>query len=274
MAADPYVLGTHPSERERLWRQHELWLPAARSAWRRAGLREGWRVLDLGAGAGDCSLELAREVGPRGHVLALERSPTYGEDARAAARRERMPWLEVRQHDLSVDALAPVEPGFDLAWSRWLAMFLPVLDPLLGLLSRSLRPGGRFVAHEYVHWETFALHPHGTAIGQFAEAALASFRAAGGDPDVNRRLPALLAERGFRIEALRPLPVLGRQGDAWAQWLERFVRIYGQELIRQGRWSEAQAALAEGEMRAARTAPGSYWVGPTVLELQARAPGA
>jgi hypothetical protein len=112
-------------------------------------------------------------------VLALERSLAYGEEAHAAARRERMAWLEVREHDLSVDAHAPIEPGFDQAWSRWVARFLPLLDPLLDLLSQSLRPGACFVAHKYVHWETFALHPHGTAIGQFAEAALASFRAAG-----------------------------------------------------------------------------------------------
>ncbi|MBC1261305.1 methyltransferase domain-containing protein [Synechococcus sp. BSF8S] len=270
MAADTYILGTDAQERERLRRQHELWLPSARSAWHRAGLRDGWRVLDLGAGAGDCSLELARVVGPRGRVLALEQSPAYVEEARAAAGGEQLPWLEVRRHDLASDSLAPT--GFDLAWCRWLAMFLPVLDPLLDLLSRSLRPGGRFVAHEYVHWETFALHPHGDAIGRFAEAAMASFRAAGGDPNVNRRLPALLAERGFCIDGLQPLPVLGRAGDPWAQWLERFVRIYGRELIRQGRWSEEQAARAEAEMSAARSAPGSYWVGPTVLEVQASAP--
>jgi hypothetical protein len=131
-------------------------------------------------------------------------------------------------------------------------MFLPDLDPLLDLLSRSLRPCGRFVAHEYVPWETFALHPHGDAISRFEAAVLDSFRAAGGQPSVNRRLPTLLADRGFRIDALRPLPVVGRAGDAWARWLERFVRIYGRELISWGR----------------------FWVGPTVtvLDLHASAP--
>ncbi|QEY32693.1 methyltransferase domain-containing protein [Synechococcus sp. RSCCF101] len=269
MGNDTYVLGTHAEERERLRQQSELWLPSAQAAWHRAGLKEGCRVLDLGAGAGDCSLELARAVGPSGHVLALEKSAAYVQEAQAVAARHA-PWLEVRQHDLAIDA--PVPAGFDLAWSRWVAMFLPRLEPLLDLLGRSLRPGGRFVAHEYVHWASFALHPHGEAIAAFGAASMASFRASGGDPNVNRRLPDRLAERGFRIDELRPLPVLGRGGDPWARWLERFVRIYGRELIRQGHWSAEQASQAEEEMQAARSMPGSYWVGPTVLELHATAP--
>ncbi|EDY37235.1 hypothetical protein CPCC7001_113 [Cyanobium sp. PCC 7001] len=36
---------------------------------------------------------------------------------------------------------------------------------------------------------------------------------------MNRRLQALLAERGFRIDALQPLPVLGRADDPWARGL-------------------------------------------------------
>jgi SAM-dependent methyltransferase len=201
----------------------------------------------------------------------LEKSSVYVEEARASAQRQRLPWLQVKRHDLSADSLSMGQ--FDLAWSRWVAMFLPDLDPLLELLEKSLRPGGHFVAHEYVHWETFALHPNGKAVARFSEAVISSFHAAGGEPNVNRRLPSLLAERGFAIHELRPLPVLGRCGDPWAQWLERFVEIYGKELIRQGCWSEAEAAEAELEINVARVDPGSYWVGPTVLELQASLPG-
>jgi hypothetical protein len=51
--------------------------------------------------------------------------------------------------------------------------------------------------------------------------------------------------------------------------MERFVSLYGEELIRQGRWSEADAEEAVAEMAAARSDPGSYWVGPMVLELRA-----
>ncbi|MCT0223739.1 methyltransferase domain-containing protein [Synechococcus sp. CS-1328] len=272
MASGAYVLGTEPPERERLRLQHEVWLPLAQAAWERAQLAPGQRVLDLGAGPGFCSVELARAVGAKGRVLALEHSDTYVEHARAAGAAANLAQLEVRHHDLAGDG--PLDWGreagsFDLAWCRWLAMFLSRLDPFVALLGQGLKPGGRFVAHEYMHWGTFALHPYGEAVARFGRAVRASFREAGGDEDVNRRLPALLVSRGFRIDDLRPLPVLGRGGDGWSQWMERFVSLYGEELIRQGRWSEADAEEAAAEMAAARSDPGSYWVGPTVLELRA-----
>ncbi|MFM2081187.1 MAG: hypothetical protein RLZZ219_1869 [Cyanobacteriota bacterium] len=273
-ATGSYVLGTHAEELERLRFQHDLWRPAAEAAWRRAGLAPGQRVLDLGAGPGFAALDLAAWVGPQGRVLALERSPVYVAAGQELARRQGLAQLEIRRHDLLSDPL-PMGPddrpeaGFDLAWMRWVAMFLPDPLPLLDQLAGAIRPGGRLVVQEYKHWDTFGLHPHGDAIGRFGQAVQRSFRSAGGDPDVNRRLPSLLAARGWRIDALVPVPVLGGQGTLAARWMERFVRVYAAQLIQQGLWSRADGVLVEAEIAAAAEDPGSYWVGPTVLELQA-----
>jgi SAM-dependent methyltransferase len=267
LPATDYILGTHAEELERLRFQHQLWRPASEAGFDRAGLRAGERVLDLGAGPGFVGLDLARRVGPQGRVLALERSPVYVAAGRALAAQAGLPQLELREHDLLRDPL-PRE-GFDLAWMRWVAMFLGDLEPLLSQLPLALRPGSRLVLHEYMHWDTFGLHPHGRAIARFGQAVQRSFRASGGDPDVNRRLPALLAERGFQIEALTPLPVLGGEGSMAAQWMQRFVRVYTAQLMAQGLWSADDQAEADAEMAAAQEDPGSYWVGPTVLELRA-----
>lgn len=267
MAGD-YLLGTHPAELERLRFQHELWLPAAQAGWQRTDLQSGQRVLDLGAGPGFCSLELARLTGPSGRVLGLELSPTYVEAGQTMAKTAGLSQLELRQHDLLRDPW-PNE-RFDLAWCRWVAMFLPELEPLLEGLGQTVRCGGQLLLHEYLHWDTFGLHPHGRAIARFGAACQASFRQAGGDPDVNRRLPALLSQRGWQIEELRPLPVLGGPGSMAALWMERFVQVYGSQLQSLRLWSSADAAAAEAEIDAAATDPGSYWVGPTVLEVRAR----
>ena len=267
MQSSSYLLGTHAEELERLRLQHELWLPAARAAWQRAGVASGTRVLDLGAGPGFAALELARIVGPTGRVLALELSDTYVTAGQQLAENAQVPQLELRQHDLLRDPWP--EEGFDLAWCRWVAMFLGELRPLLSGLERSLRPGGQLVLHEYVHWDTFGLHPGGQAIGRFGQACQRSFRDAGGDPDVNRRLPSLLAARGWRIDALQPLPVLGNGNSMAGRWLRRFVEVYGVRLQELGLWSSGDAAEAEREIAAAEADPGSFWMGPTVLELRA-----
>jgi len=268
MGDSSHLLGTHTEELERLRFQHELWLPAARAALQRAGLGEGMRVLDVGAGPGFAAMDLARIVGPTGRVLGLELSEAYVAAGQDMARREQLPQLELRQHHLLSDPW-PTE-GFDLAWCRWVAMFLPDLDPLLTGLEQSLRLGGQLVLHEYVHWDTFGLHPNGRAIARFGQACQHSFREAGGDPDVNRHLPALLAAQGWRIEALQPLPVAGMAGSMAAQWLERFVQVYGLRLQELGLWSSTDATEAAAEIAAAAQEAGSFWVGPTLLELIAR----
>jgi SAM-dependent methyltransferase len=268
MGDSSYLLGTHAEELERLRFQHELWKPQASAAWERADLRTGQRVLDVGAGPGFASLDLARMVGPTGRVLGLELSADYVAAGRALAQAEGLAQLELRQHDLLHDPWP--EESFDLAWCRWVAMFLPDLQPLLNGLGQSVHPGGQLVLHEYMHWDTFGLHPHGDAIARFGRACQRSFREAGGDPDVNRSLPTLLAAQGWRNEELRPLPVLGGSGSIAARWLERFVAVYGTRLQQLGLWSDNDAEQATTEIQAAQTNPGSYWVGPTLLELRAR----
>ena len=268
MGDSSYLLGTHAEELERLRFQHELWRPLTLEAWERAGLKAGERVVDVGAGPGFAALDLARLVGPEGRVLGLELSPDYVQSGQSLADANGLHQLELRQHNLLHDPWP--ERHFDLAWCRWVAMFLPDLEPLLHGLEQSLCHGGRLVVHEYVHWDSFGLYPQTEAVARFGKACQASFRQAGGDGDVNRRLPSLLAARGWRIEELRPLPVVGGPGSMAARWLEQFVPVYGPRLEELGLWSRADADEAAEEIdRGART-PGSFWVGPTVLEVRAQ----
>lgn len=65
MKSEDYVLGTDAQELARLSFQHEAWVAHAYALWQRAGLRTGMTVLDLGAGPGFTSLDLAQVVGPR-----------------------------------------------------------------------------------------------------------------------------------------------------------------------------------------------------------------
>ncbi|MFM8966578.1 MAG: methyltransferase domain-containing protein [Vulcanococcus sp.] len=229
-------------------------------------------VLDLGSGPSWAARELAEIVGPGERVLGLERDRTYLAAAEALNGDNRLPQLSFQQHDLSHPPLA-LPQAFDLSWCRWVAMFLGDLNPLISQLELALRPGGAALFHEYIHWSSFGLYPHGAALKRFAAAVLNSFEASGGDANVGRRLPSLLAARGFLIEKVRPLASAGGPGSWVAQWLEPFVHVYGRRLQELGLWSATDAREAEAAMADARRDPGSLWVGPTVLELLARRPG-
>src|SRR5437762_9184511 len=78
MAAErDYVLGTHEEELARLGLQHRVWRPVVLDCWQRAGLTGGKRVLDVGAGPGYATVDLAEIVAPTGEVVALERSQNF-----------------------------------------------------------------------------------------------------------------------------------------------------------------------------------------------------
>lgn len=117
------------------------WLADATAAMLGAAhIKNGMRVLDIAAGAGDQTLAIARRVGPAGHVLATDISEAILQFAKDNAQRAGLPQVETRvcdAEDLNVE-----EASFDAALARLGLMFCP--SPLLALrqIHRALKPGG------------------------------------------------------------------------------------------------------------------------------------
>jgi SAM-dependent methyltransferase len=109
-----------------------------------AGVAPGQSVLDVAAGAGDQTLDIAAIVGPTGHVTATDISPAILAFAATAATNAGH--HTVTTHVADAEALDLPEASFDAAVCRLGLMFLP--DPLAGLteIRRTLRPGARFAA--------------------------------------------------------------------------------------------------------------------------------
>jgi SAM-dependent methyltransferase len=127
------------------WNEHtpqiRAWLANATGAMLgMAGIERGARVLDVAAGAGDQTLDIAERVGPEGSVLATDLSPAILQFAQANARRAG--YLNVETRTADGERLAVEPASFDAAVCRLGLMFLP--DPLEGLreMYRALKPGG------------------------------------------------------------------------------------------------------------------------------------
>jgi demethylmenaquinone methyltransferase / 2-methoxy-6-polyprenyl-1,4-benzoquinol methylase len=121
---------------------HHRW---RRRAATRAELGAGDAALDVCCGTGDLALELAREVGPTGSVVACDFSEQMLELARAKAANAG---AEVRFEWADALALPYPDASFDAVTVGFGVRNLADLDRGLAEMARVLRPGGRLVILE------------------------------------------------------------------------------------------------------------------------------
>ena len=114
----------------------------------RLNLTGGQRVIDLGCGTGQTTVELATRVAPDGEVLGVDIADEMlarGRDraARLGVRNVRFLRADVQVHDLG-------HGRFDAAYSRFGVMFFA--DPVAAFANvhKALRPGGLL---SFVSWQ-------------------------------------------------------------------------------------------------------------------------
>lgn len=136
--ASTYALGHTDIEIQRLLLQGRLYNDHTEHALRRAGLRPGMSVLDVGCGPGDVSFVAAQLVGPTGTVLGVDAASDVVQFARARAAERGLSTVKFEQTtiaDINVDEV-------DAVIGRLILMHLP--DPISTLrqLAGLVRPGG------------------------------------------------------------------------------------------------------------------------------------
>jgi ubiquinone/menaquinone biosynthesis C-methylase UbiE len=131
------------------WNHHAAlihdWLhDATRTMLDGAHISPGARVLDIAAGAGDQTLDIAHRVGTRGWVLATDVSPGILALAQKNANVAGLPQVSTQVADAQSLGLAGAD--FDAAVCRLGLMFCR--SPLAALceIRAALKPGGRFSA--------------------------------------------------------------------------------------------------------------------------------
>lgn len=124
------------------------WLgPATERMLDAAAVNSGCRVLDVAAGAGDQTLQVAARVGPGGSVLATDISPSILAFAEAEAKRAG--YANVATRAMDAESLEVPEASFDVIISRVGLIYFPDQQKALSEMRRALVPGGRVAAIVY-----------------------------------------------------------------------------------------------------------------------------
>jgi len=262
-----YVLGTHKDELERLGVQHRAWRSVVLDCWQNAGITLGSQVLDVGAGPGYATVDLAEIVGPTGKVVAVERSTNFVNAIKNTARTRQLPNVEIHELDLMNDDLP--HGSFDFSWCRWVLCFVSDPDLLVKKIAGALRSGGRAIFHEYGHYTTWQFVPPRESHEEFRKHVVRAWREAGGEPDTGRELPSWLKKNGFTVRSIVPRIFCIHPGDYMWQWPAQFIQVHLLRLLELGEIDEAFANKVRSDLAGAEREKPSFMLTPLVLEIVA-----
>jgi SAM-dependent methyltransferase len=110
---------------------------------------EGERLIDIGCGCGDTTLELARRVGAGGRVVGADISAPMLAVAQGRAAAQGLSWAEFIQADAQTQALGAADGAF----SRFGVMFFSDPAAAFANIRRALAPRGRLA---FVCWRALA----------------------------------------------------------------------------------------------------------------------
>src|SRR5262245_12673652 len=128
--------------------------PLGAAAIDRGAPRAGERVIDVGCGMGQTSLQLAERVGAKGAVLGVDISTPMLERARERARAAGVTQASFENADAQTHSFPPA--SFALLFSRFGVMFFADPTAAFTNLGRALKPGGRLA---FVCWQPLLQNP-------------------------------------------------------------------------------------------------------------------
>lgn len=219
--AEVYTHGHHDS----VLRSHR-WRTAENSAaYLLPALQPGQRLLDVGCGPGNLTLDLAARVAP-GEVVGVDRSERVVEIAQEAAGAAGAPNVTFRTGDAY--ALPFDDGAFDVTHAHQLLQHL--VDPVAALreLRRVTKPGG-VVAVRDADYAGMTWFPASPTLDEWSALYHEVTQANGAEADAGRRLQSWVLAAGYDPDALVATAGVWSYASAddrtwWAGlWAERCV---------------------------------------------------
>ncbi len=219
---------------------------ARRRAFELVSLRSGEIVVDVGAGSGLMTVEMARRVAPGGRVFAVDPSALMLGHARSLARAAGLGSIvDCRVGDGRQLPFGPA--AFDAASCHWVLAHVDPAEAVIREMVRVTRRGGRVMCVE-IDWDTLMVHPGDAALSRRIFQYNAGRYV---DGSVGRRLPIMMEAAGLSDLTVEPLVAIDRGGDgAWRGFLRERAEIAEQAGVIDASESSAWTGALEAAVAA------------------------
>lgn len=229
--AQDYPLGYSAQETQRLKDQGALMEELTEDVFRRAGLRSGMQVLDLGSGVGDVSLLAARMVGNGGSVLGIDKAPSSVETARRRVAALGVQNVSFEESDLAGFA---TDQKFDAIVGRFVLTYIPDRAMILRSLIRHLTPGA-IVALQELDLSQISQAPASDLFMQVRGWLFEAFTAAGAELEMGTKLYATFLQAGLPApNMIATFPVVGGPNSGAYEQLVQALRSLLPTIERRG----------------------------------------
>lgn len=194
--------------------------PLGLAAMDRAAPAQGHKVLDVGCGCGETTIDLAHRVGPGGSVTGIDISAVML--SRAGLRAKPGNGVDVTFQNADAETHRFEDASFDHIFSRFGVMFFQNPTAAFANLRKALRPEGRMT---FICWRTPRENPWVAVPMSIAKRHVDWPEAAGVDGPGEfafadrARFEDALSGAGFQIEAVDSLDIdvtVGGGGDVKA----------------------------------------------------------
>ncbi|MFT5725066.1 MAG: ubiquinone/menaquinone biosynthesis C-methylase UbiE [Bacteroidia bacterium] len=259
-----YILGTDPDELFRLGVQHQVWASEAQKGWEIGGFGAGQTLLDLGCGPGFCTKELAFITGKSGNVIGVDRSEDY---IKFLKNISEVYGLNVKAIASDFNDLELQDNSIDGAYCRWALAWVSNPKEVVTKVYQALKPGGRFVIHEYFDWMTHQTVPNYPNLSKCIRACFDSFENAEGSINVGRSLSRIANDIGFKVVSTRPMLKMARPNDLTWQWPITFYHTYFDKLVGLGYLSETVVKDGLNELKKLEQQEEALICCPSMVEL-------
>lgn len=238
-----------------------------------AAIEPGDAVLDVGCGTGGFTCAVARAA-PAGTVVGIDVARPLVARARQRVRADGPANVSFVEGDAAVH---PFDPGsFDVAVSRFGAMYFGHPGPAFANLARALRPGGRLAL---LAWRDLEANEWMSAVGEALAGGRPLPERPPGDPGAfgladEETVRAVLGEAGFEDVAVEPADEPGVFGTDASQAFDFVSTLDLTRRMLEGLDARARRAALD-ELRtllAAHEGPGGVRFGSGAWVVTARRP--